>query len=46
VQKLKLELDAVQTALDGNPNDPILHEEEATYLSAFNDAKLDEERYL
>ncbi|GJS32607.1 uncharacterized protein Tco_0530989 [Tanacetum coccineum] len=41
-----IELDAVQTALDGNPNDLILCEEEATYLSAFNDAKLDEERYL
>ncbi|GJU14333.1 putative RNA-directed DNA polymerase [Tanacetum coccineum] len=32
--------------LDVNPTNPILREEEAAYLSAFNKAKLDEERFL
>nr|GEV62553.1 hypothetical protein [Tanacetum cinerariifolium] len=46
VVKLQHELDEVQKALDGDPEDPILREEEATYLQAFNEAKLDEERFL
>ncbi|GJV18295.1 hypothetical protein Tco_1367315 [Tanacetum coccineum] len=46
VQNLRVKLDAVQTALDRNPNDTSLQEEEAVYLSAFNEAKIDEERYL
>ncbi|GKA51069.1 hypothetical protein Tco_0744265 [Tanacetum coccineum] len=46
VIKLRHELDEVQKALDTNPADLILREEEATYLQAFNEAKLDEERFL
>ncbi|GJS22320.1 protein LAZ1 [Tanacetum coccineum] len=46
VQNLRVELDAVQTALDRNPNDTYLREEEVVYLSAFSKAKIDEERYL
>nr|GEX57492.1 MACPF domain-containing protein CAD1 [Tanacetum cinerariifolium] len=45
-QKPKGELDEVQKALDLNPSDPILREEESTYLQAFNEAKLDEKRFL
>ncbi|GKF45186.1 hypothetical protein Tco_0131738, partial [Tanacetum coccineum] len=46
VIKLRHELDEVQKVLDTNPADLILREEEATYLQAFNEAKLDEERFL
>ncbi|GKE80733.1 hypothetical protein Tco_1550733, partial [Tanacetum coccineum] len=46
VQNLRVKLDTVQTALGRNPNDTSLREEEAVYLSAFNKAKIDEERYL
>ncbi|GKA35928.1 hypothetical protein Tco_0722419 [Tanacetum coccineum] len=46
IKNLIIELNVVQTALDGNPDDAILRDEEAVYLSAFNEAKLDEERYL
>ncbi|GJS84397.1 hypothetical protein Tco_0750938, partial [Tanacetum coccineum] len=46
VSKLRRELNEVQKALDANPEDPNLREEEAIYLQAFNDAKLDEERFL
>ncbi|GJV41691.1 hypothetical protein Tco_1420131 [Tanacetum coccineum] len=38
--------DIVQKALDANPADPILREEECVYVQAFNEAKLDEERFL
>nr|GEY00044.1 hypothetical protein [Tanacetum cinerariifolium] len=46
VNKLRLELDAVQKALDSNPADPILREEECAYVQAFNEAELNEERLL
>ncbi|GJZ68919.1 sodium/hydrogen exchanger 6, partial [Tanacetum coccineum] len=46
VNKLRKELDEVQKALDLNPADTILREEEAIYLQAFNEVKLDEERFL
>ncbi|GJU27029.1 RNA-directed DNA polymerase, eukaryota, reverse transcriptase zinc-binding domain protein [Tanacetum coccineum] len=46
VKKLRMKLDEVQKALDLNPTDPILREEESIYLQAFNEAKLDEERFL
>ncbi|GJV84290.1 hypothetical protein Tco_1524188, partial [Tanacetum coccineum] len=36
----------VQKALDLDPNDQILREEEAVYVQVFNEAKLDEERFL
>ncbi|GJS50258.1 reverse transcriptase domain-containing protein [Tanacetum coccineum] len=46
VNKLRFELDEVQKALDLNPNDLSLREEEAVYVQAFSEAKLDEERFL
>ncbi|GKB20225.1 trichome birefringence-like protein 3, partial [Tanacetum coccineum] len=46
VEKLRMELDTVQKALDSNPADLILREEEGAYVQAFNEAKLDEERFL
>ncbi|GJY14273.1 hypothetical protein Tco_0383582 [Tanacetum coccineum] len=46
VNKLRLELDEVQKALDTNPADSILREEECVCVQAFNKAKLDEERFL
>ncbi|GJS75277.1 hypothetical protein Tco_0725158 [Tanacetum coccineum] len=46
VNKLRFELDEVQKALDLNPADGNLREEEAIYVQAFNDAKLDEEQFL
>nr|GEW35427.1 hypothetical protein [Tanacetum cinerariifolium] len=44
VNKIKAELDTVQKALDLNPNDVNLQDEEAVYVQAFVEAKLDEER--
>ncbi|GKB29208.1 RNA-directed DNA polymerase, eukaryota, reverse transcriptase zinc-binding domain protein [Tanacetum coccineum] len=46
VNKLRFELDEVQKALDLNPNDLSLREDEAVYVQAFSEAKLDEERFL
>ncbi|GJT36586.1 putative RNA-directed DNA polymerase, eukaryota, reverse transcriptase zinc-binding domain protein [Tanacetum coccineum] len=46
VNRLRHELDEVQKALDNNPADSNLRDEEAIYLKAFNEAKLDEERFL
>ncbi|GJR54181.1 hypothetical protein Tco_1404702 [Tanacetum coccineum] len=46
VNKLRFELDEVQKALDLNPNDLSLREEEVVYVQAFSEAKLDEERFL
>ncbi|GKF17375.1 aspartic peptidase [Tanacetum coccineum] len=46
VTKLRIEVEEIQKALDKNPADPILREEEDTYVHAFNEAKLDEERFL
>ncbi|GKC21323.1 hypothetical protein Tco_1023473 [Tanacetum coccineum] len=43
VNKLTHELDEVQKALDLNPTDQQLREEEAIYVQAFNEAKVDEE---
>ncbi|GJZ57887.1 hypothetical protein Tco_0613381, partial [Tanacetum coccineum] len=43
---LRHELDEVQKALDAYPDDPLVREEEAVYLHTFNEAKLDEERFL
>nr|GEU51531.1 hypothetical protein [Tanacetum cinerariifolium] len=39
VNKLRLELDEVQKALDLNPSNSILHEEEGVYIQAYNGAK-------
>ncbi|GKA57744.1 hypothetical protein Tco_0756932 [Tanacetum coccineum] len=46
VNKLRHELDEVQKALDANLDDPLVREEEVVYLHTFNEAKLDEERFL
>ncbi|GJY18409.1 protein LAZ1 [Tanacetum coccineum] len=46
VDRLRHELDEVQIALDKDPSSVDLREEEAAYLTAFNKAILDEERFL
>nr|GFB17432.1 hypothetical protein [Tanacetum cinerariifolium] len=46
VNLLRFKLYNVQKALDSSLNDPILREEEGVYVQAFNEAKLDEERFL
>ncbi|GJR37695.1 putative RNA-directed DNA polymerase, eukaryota, reverse transcriptase zinc-binding domain protein [Tanacetum coccineum] len=46
VAKLRHELDVVQKELEANPDDLNLREEEAIYLHSFNEAKLDEEKFL
>ncbi|GJW09450.1 aspartic peptidase [Tanacetum coccineum] len=46
VKNLRCELDEVQRALDLNPTDQVLCEEEAVYVQAFNEVVLDEERFL
>nr|GEW31330.1 hypothetical protein [Tanacetum cinerariifolium] len=46
VSKLRAELDEVQKTLDLDMNNQILREEESVYVEAFNEAKLDEERFL
>nr|GEU28765.1 hypothetical protein [Tanacetum cinerariifolium] len=46
VDRLRVELDAVQKALDADPSNCVLRDEEAIYIQAFNDAKIDEERFL
>ncbi|GJT54711.1 hypothetical protein Tco_0989765 [Tanacetum coccineum] len=46
VVALRQELDEVQKSLDKDPLSTILREEEAFYLKSFNEAVLDEERFL
>nr|GEW74636.1 hypothetical protein [Tanacetum cinerariifolium] len=46
VTKLRHELNVVQKALDLNPIDLIIREEEVAYNIAFTEAKLDGERFL
>ncbi|GJZ34000.1 hypothetical protein Tco_0579436 [Tanacetum coccineum] len=46
VVRLRHELDEVQKALDKDPACVSLREEEGVYLRAFNEATLDEERFL
>nr|GFA38837.1 hypothetical protein [Tanacetum cinerariifolium] len=46
VNGLRNELDEVQKALDLDPGNSYLRDEESGYVQAFNDAKLDEERFL
>ncbi|GJX74376.1 putative reverse transcriptase domain-containing protein [Tanacetum coccineum] len=46
VNKLWLELDKFQTTLDLDPSNLELREEEASYLQAFTDASLLEEKFL
>nr|XP_043619929.1 uncharacterized protein LOC122591749 [Erigeron canadensis] len=46
VQKLRLQLDTVQIALDKEPQNPLLTDEHAIYLQEYNNVVLDEERFL
>ncbi|GKB66405.1 putative RNA-directed DNA polymerase, partial [Tanacetum coccineum] len=46
VVKLREELEEIQTSLDKDPTNTELRVEESHYLKAFNDAVLDEERFL
>ncbi|GJX43289.1 sodium/hydrogen exchanger 6, partial [Tanacetum coccineum] len=46
VNKIRIELDEAQKAIDRDPSSPILHEEHAHYLLAFKEAQLDEEHFL
>lgn len=46
VKVLRVELDAVQNALDKNPDNSDLRLEESALLKAFNDACFDEELFL
>ncbi|GJV60324.1 RNA-directed DNA polymerase, eukaryota, reverse transcriptase zinc-binding domain protein [Tanacetum coccineum] len=46
VVNLRSELDAPQTSLDSNPHSIEIREDESHLLKAFNDALLDEERFL
>ncbi|GKC04027.1 protein LAZ1 [Tanacetum coccineum] len=46
VNKLRIELDEVQKAIDSDPLNYSLRDEEAVYLQAFNEAMIDEERFL
>ncbi|GJV00076.1 protein LAZ1 [Tanacetum coccineum] len=44
--QLQFKLDEVQKAIDIDPSNQELREEEAAYIQAFNKAKIDEERFL
>nr|GEU39992.1 hypothetical protein [Tanacetum cinerariifolium] len=46
VNRLRDELDEVQKSLDINLSNSELRDEEAVYVQDFNDAKIDEERFL
>nr|GEW13022.1 hypothetical protein [Tanacetum cinerariifolium] len=46
VDKLRVELDEIQKALDKSPSNSNIRDEEVVYINAFNEAKLDEERFL
>ncbi|GJX07011.1 reverse transcriptase domain-containing protein, partial [Tanacetum coccineum] len=46
VNRLCAELDEVQIAIDKDPFNEALRDEEAVYIQAFNEAKVDEERFL
>ncbi|GJY33938.1 hypothetical protein Tco_0418407 [Tanacetum coccineum] len=46
VNRLRVELDEVQAAIDKDPFNVVLRDEEAAYIQAFNEAKVDEERFL
>ncbi|GJV17146.1 hypothetical protein Tco_1362469 [Tanacetum coccineum] len=44
--QLDKQLDEVQKAIDLDPSNRVLRDEEAAYIQAFNEAKIDEERFL
>ncbi|GJR55416.1 hypothetical protein Tco_1405937 [Tanacetum coccineum] len=46
VNRLRVELDEVQIAIDKDPYNEALNDEEVVYLTTFNEAKIDEEQFL
>ncbi|GKB06393.1 hypothetical protein Tco_0834626 [Tanacetum coccineum] len=46
VNRLRFKLDEVQKALDSDPSNSSLRDEEAVYVQAFNEAKIDKDRFL
>nr|GEU31439.1 hypothetical protein [Tanacetum cinerariifolium] len=46
VDRLRVELDEIQKAIDSDPSNSLLRDEEDAYIQAFNEAKIDEERFL
>ncbi|GKB58365.1 hypothetical protein Tco_0914551 [Tanacetum coccineum] len=46
VNLLRVELDEVQIAINKDPHNEFLRDEEAVYLTAFNEVKMDEEQFL
>nr|GEU57795.1 hypothetical protein [Tanacetum cinerariifolium] len=46
VVRIRVELDEIQKAIDSDPSNSLLRDEEAAYIQAFNEAKIDKERFL
>nr|GEU60554.1 hypothetical protein [Tanacetum cinerariifolium] len=46
VVRLRVELDEIQKAIDSDPSNSLLRDEEAVYIQDFNEAKIDEERSI
>nr|GEU30343.1 hypothetical protein [Tanacetum cinerariifolium] len=46
VVRLRVELDEIKKVIDLDPSNSLLRDEEAVYIQAFNEAKIDEERFL
>lgn len=46
VNKLRYELNEVQRSLDRDPDNVVIRQEERVYLQCFNEAKLEEQRFL
>nr|GEV62489.1 hypothetical protein [Tanacetum cinerariifolium] len=46
VNRLRVELDEVQKSIDQDPSNTALRDDEAAYIQAFNEAKIDEGRFL
>ncbi|GJW37824.1 protein LAZ1 [Tanacetum coccineum] len=46
VNRLRVKLDVVQKAIDADPSNSLLRDDEAAYIQAFNEAKIDKEHFL
>nr|GEV51084.1 hypothetical protein [Tanacetum cinerariifolium] len=46
VNRLRVELNEVQKSIDQDPSNTALRDDEAAYIQAFNEAKIDEGRFL
>ncbi|GKB09901.1 hypothetical protein Tco_0843824 [Tanacetum coccineum] len=46
VNRLRVKLYVVQKAIDADPSNSLLRDDEAAYIQAFNEAKIDEEHFL